>query len=129
MMNEALFTSPLSASLLGSLDLADDAVFDWLDAFAIDIGMWATLAHQAEDAGTAVALSFRHQAPMLWRDMPDGEYGVIARYNHGGAHYAIPRTARPPEIASPPYHVPRNAVCQARSVPTSSGHQTWRHTP
>jgi hypothetical protein len=63
-------THSLSAHLLGSLDLADDAVFDWLNAFAVDVADWTVLAHRAEDAQTSSALSFRHHAPMLWRDMP-----------------------------------------------------------
>ena len=97
-----MLTPSLSASLLGSLDLANDTVFDWLETFAVDVATWTMLAHQAEIARTSTALSFRHQAPMLWRDVPDSEYGVIGRYNHGGAYYAIPRTARLPSFAGAP---------------------------
>jgi hypothetical protein len=127
-MHETIFTPSLSATLLGNLDLADDALFDWLDTFAIDIGGWATLAHRAEVARTASALSFRYQAPMLWRDIPDGEYGVIARYNHGGRHYAIPRTARLPDFAGAPFRAQRDAACQAQSGPTPSRHESRQHT-
>lgn len=94
-----MYIQPLSASLLGSLDLANDAVFGWLQTFAIDVATWTMLAHRAEIAGTSTALSFRRHTPMLWRDIPSGAYAVIGRYDHGGVHYAIPRAARLPDFA------------------------------
>ena len=127
-MHEAMFTPCPSAALLGSLDLADDALFDWLDTFAIEIGDWATLAHRAEVARTAIALSFRYQAPMLWRDMPDGEYGVIGRYNHGARHYAIPRTALLPDFAGASSRTQRDAAGLVQSDPTPLRHKLWQQT-